>query len=120
MGKVIRSFGVAFSGIGFAIRTQSHMRFHAAAAVAVCGIGIIVELKPLEWAVILLAIAVVMSAELMNTAIEQTVDLASPDIHPLAKLAKDTAAGAVLIAAILSVVIGLLILGPPLWRLLFQ
>ncbi|MCA0754585.1 diacylglycerol kinase family protein [Paenibacillus sp. N4] len=120
MNKVIRSFGAAFSGIGFAIRTQSHMRVHVGAAVAVCGLGFIVELKPLEWTVILLAITVVMSAEMMNTAIEQVVDLASPGIHPLAKLAKDTAAGAVLIAAILSIVIGLLILGPPLWRMLFQ
>ncbi|MBD2869488.1 diacylglycerol kinase family protein [Paenibacillus arenilitoris] len=119
MAKFICSLGVAFSGIGYAIRTQSHMRVHMIAAAAVCGLGWLVSLKPIEWAVILLTIAVVFSAEMMNTAVEQAVDLASPGIHPVAKIAKDVAAGAVLVAAIIAVVIGLLIIGPPLWRLLF-
>ncbi|MEV5028625.1 diacylglycerol kinase family protein [Paenibacillus sp. LPE1-1-1.1] len=118
MRKFIASFAVAVSGIGFALRTQSHMRIHAFAGLSACVLGLIVSLKPLEWAIILLAIAVVMSAEMINTAVEQAVNLASPSIHPVAKVAKDVAAGAVLIAAAVSAIIGLLILGPPLWRLI--
>ncbi len=68
-----------------------------------------------DWAVIVLATALVFTAEFLNTAIEVVVDLASPQIHPLAKVAKDVGAGAVLIAAVAAVLIGLLILGPPLW-----
>lgn len=119
MSKFIRSIAVALSGIGFAFRTQGHMRFHMIAGVVACCLGLIVTLKPLEWAIILLAIAVVISAEMINTAVEQAVNLASPDIHPIAKTAKDVAAGAVLIAAVISAVIGLLIIGPPLWHLFF-
>ncbi|WP_139994370.1 diacylglycerol kinase family protein [Paenibacillus paridis] len=120
MSKFIRSFGVAIAGIGFALRTQSHMRFHAVAAIIACCLGFIVSLQPLEWAIILVAIAVVISAEMINTAVEQAVNLASPTIHPVAKIAKDVAAGAVLFAAVISAIIGLLILGPPLWHLLMN
>ncbi|OMF34192.1 diacylglycerol kinase [Paenibacillus sp. FSL H8-0548] len=120
MIKFIRSFAVAVAGIGFSLRTQSHMRFHAAAAIVACCLGFIVSLQPLEWAIILLAIAVVISAEMINTAVEQAVNLASPNIHPVAKVAKDVAAGAVLFAAIISAIIGLLILGPPLWDIVFK
>lgn len=117
MRKFIQSFAVAISGIGFALRTQSHMRIHATAGLVACCLGFIASLEPLEWAIILLAVAVVISAEMINTAVEQAVNLASPEIHPIAKVAKDVAAGAVLIAAAISAVIGLLILGPPLWHL---
>jgi diacylglycerol kinase len=120
MNKFIHSFAVAISGIGFALRTQSHMRFHAFAGLIACLLGLIVSLEPLEWAIILLAIAVVISAEMINTAVEQAVNLASPDIHPIAKVAKDVAAGAVLVAAAISAIIGLLILGPPLWHLVVK
>lgn len=118
MRKFIKSFAVAISGIGFALRTQSHMRFHTVAAALACTLAFIVSLEPLEWAIILISIALVISAEMLNTAIEQVVDLASPGIHPVAKVAKDVAAGAVLITAFISAIIGLLILGPPLWHLL--
>jgi diacylglycerol kinase len=120
MKKFIHSFAVAIFGIGFALRTQSHMRFHAVAGLIACCLGLIVSLEPLEWAIILLAIAVVISAEMINTAVEQAVNLASPDIHPVAKVAKDVAAGAVLVAAAISAIIGLLILGPPLWHLIVK
>lgn len=68
-----------------------------------------------EWAVIVFTIALVLILEGLNTAIEAAIDLSSPNFHPLAKKAKDLAAGMVLIAAIASVIVGLLILGPPLW-----
>jgi diacylglycerol kinase len=83
-------------------------------ATAVILVGLWVGLKPLDWAVIVLTIAMVFTAEFINTAIEAVVDLASPVHHPLAKVGKDVGAGAVLIAAMAAVVIGLLILGPPL------
>jgi len=68
-----------------------------------------------EWAVLVLTIASVLILEGLNTAIEAAVDLASPNVHPLAKVAKDVAAGTVLVAAAAAVLVGLLVLGPPLW-----
>ncbi|WP_307201860.1 diacylglycerol kinase family protein [Paenibacillus harenae] len=120
MRKFIHSLSVANTGIWFAIRTQLHMRIHLIAAALACGISVLVGLPRQDWAILLLAIALVICAEMINTAIEQAVDLASPDIHPIAKTAKDVAAGAVLLAAIAAVVIGLILLGPPLWRLCFE
>lgn len=117
MKRFGRSVALAFSGIWYAVRTQRHMRIHLIAAALVCILGAIVSLPPVHWAILLLTIAIVISAELVNTAIEKTVDLACSSFHPFAKLAKDVAAGAVLVAAIIAIVIGLLILGPPLWRL---
>lgn len=70
-----------------------------------------------DWAVLLLTIALVWTAEFINTALEAVVDLASPQHHPLAKVGKDVGAAAVLIAALTSILVGLLILGPPLWKL---
>ena len=78
-------------------------------------LGLWLRLPPRDWAVLILTIAMVFSAEFVNTAIEAVVDLASPDKHPLAKIGKDVGAGAVLVAALAAVLIGLLILGPPLW-----
>lgn len=115
----MRSAGLALSGIGFAVRTQKHMRIHCIAAFLIIALGAVVTLNVLEWALICFAITLVFCAELMNTAIEQTVDLVSPQRHPLAKAAKDVAAGAVMAASLGAVVIGILIVGPPLWRLLF-
>jgi diacylglycerol kinase len=73
-------------------------------------------LSPTEWAIIALTIALVLAAEAFNTVAETAVDLAAAEYHPLAKIAKDVAAGAVLLMAIAAVVVGLLVLGPPLWR----
>jgi len=73
------------------------------------------RLPPRDFAIIIVTITLVWAAELTNTAIEAAIDLASPDRHPLAKAGKDAAAGAVLVTAIGAILIGLLILGPPLW-----
>ena len=78
-------------------------------------LGLWLGIGALEWAVIVLAIAIVWTAEFINTALEAVVDLASPQHHPLARVGKDVGAASVLIAALSSIVIGLLILGPPLW-----
>jgi undecaprenol kinase/diacylglycerol kinase (ATP) len=108
-------FKYAWEGLLYVIRTQPHFRFHAFAALAVTGLALWLDVSTVAWAILLLIIGVVLLAEMFNTALETLVDLVSPDYHPLAKHVKDVAAGAVLLVAILSVLIGLLILGPPLW-----
>jgi diacylglycerol kinase len=118
MIKFVGSVGLALSGIAFAIRTQRHMQIHVIAAVIVIALGSFLSLEAIDWCLLAIAIGMVVSAELVNTAIEQAVDLASPERHPLAKSAKDVAAGAVLAAALVAIAIGLLVLGPPLWRMI--
>jgi diacylglycerol kinase len=112
---LVRSFGFALAGIGFLLRTQRNARIHVVVGAAACGLGGWLHISRVEWAVIVFTIALVLILEGLNTAVEAAIDLASPQIHPLAKAAKDLAAGMVLIAAVASVAVGLLILGPPLW-----
>lgn len=118
MVKFIRSrltsFRYAFSGWWHVIRTQQNAWIHAFASLAVILVSIWLKLSPLEWALILIAIAFVWTAEFFNTALEVIVDLATKEHHPLAKVAKDVGAAAVLIAAVTAAVIGFLVLGPPL------
>lgn len=110
-----RSFRYAFSGWWYVLRTQKNAWIHALVSVVVMLIALYLRLAPRDFAVLILTIAVVWTAEFINTALEAVVDLASPDMHPLAKVGKDVGAAAVLIAAIAAVVIGLLVMGPPLW-----
>jgi diacylglycerol kinase len=97
------------------LRTQRNAWIHATASTAVFALGLWLGLGRLEWAIILVTVALVWMAEFINTALEAVVDLASPDLHPLAKVGKDVAAAAVLVGAATAVVVGLLVLGPPLW-----
>jgi diacylglycerol kinase len=113
-----RSFGFAFAGLGHAWRTQRHLRIHVGIGLLALVFAAVLGLSPAEWAVLLLTIAAVLVLELVNTVIEAVVDLASPGYHPLAKVAKDVAAGAVLVAAIGSVAVGAVLFLPRLWRLL--
>lgn len=112
------SFRHAFAGFSYALRTQPNTWIHAAATIAVLLLALLLRLPALHLAVLILTIGTVWTAELVNTAVEALVDLASPDHHPLAKISKDTAAAAVLASAVASVLVGLLILGPPLLQLL--
>ena len=111
----IAAFGHAFRGWWYVLKTQQNAWIHSLFATAVILVGLWVGLKPFDWAVIVLTIAMVFTAEFINTAIEAVVDLAMPMHHPLAKVGKDVGAGAVLISAMAGIVIGLLIIGPPLW-----
>jgi diacylglycerol kinase len=111
----IHSFRNAFHGWWFVIRTQQNAWIHALATVSVILVSLWLALPLRDWAVLILTIAMVWTAEFLNTALEAVVDLASPHQHPLAKVGKDVGAAAVLIAAFSAVVIGFLILGPPLW-----
>ena len=117
--RTLRSFRFAAAGVIFLVRTQPNARVHLAAAAAVAALAAWLRVSPSAWATLALCVGLVVSLEAMNTAVEFAVDLASPRHHELAKAAKDTAAAAVLIAAVLSVVVGLLLLGPPLWERLF-
>ncbi len=112
----VTSFGHAFRGWYHVLQTQHNAWIHSTVAVAVIVMGLWLGLPPRDWAVLVLAIAMVFTAEFINTAIEAVVDLASPSHHPLAKVGKDVGAAAVLVAALSAILIGLLILGPPLWR----
>ncbi|MFZ5590608.1 MAG: diacylglycerol kinase family protein [Bacillota bacterium] len=113
--KFLRSLFCALRGIGLVVATQRHMRFHLLATLVVLVVAWWLGLSGLRLVVLLLVIFVVLSAELINTALERVVDLVSPQYHPLARDAKDIAAGAVLLLAALAVLVGLLVLGPPLW-----
>jgi len=109
-----RSFRYAFAGWWYVIRTQQNAWIHTVISIAVLIVSILLRLSTRDMAVLVLTIAIVWIAEFFNTALEAAVDLASPQLHPLAKVGKDVGAAAVLIAAIASVLVGLLILGPPL------
>lgn len=112
----IKAFRYAFTGWWFVIRTQRNAWIHMVVSIAVILMSFILQITAYSWALILLAIALVWIAEFLNTALEAVVDLASNHQHnELARLGKDVGAAAVLIAAVTSVIIGLLILGPPLW-----
>ena len=112
----IQSFRNAFCGLGFVLRTQKNTWIHFGATSTVTILAIWLKIQPLEWGILILTIGAVWTAELINTALEAVVDLTSPSKHPLAKVGKDVGAAAVLIAAISAAAIGILILGPPLWR----
>lgn len=96
------------------MRGTPNVRIHLAFSLAVIAVGVWLSLRLIEWAVLALTIGLVVCAEFFNSALESVVDLASPGLHPLAKSAKDVAAGGVLFAACVAVIVGLLILGPPL------
>ena len=113
-GSLLQSFRYAFAGLWYALRTQRNARIHLLAAVAVTAMGLWLRLDAVWWAVLVLTISLVFFAEMVNTVVEAIVDLVTPEYHPLAKVAKDVSAGAVLVTAMAAVVVGLLILGPPL------
>jgi diacylglycerol kinase len=115
--KFIRGFGYAFSGLWYTLRTQRNMRVHVSIALLAVLVGLLLRISPVEFAIIFLAIICVFTAEMFNTVLEICVDLASPEYNPLAKIAKDVAAGAVLMSAILSVIIGLFIFLPHIFAL---
>jgi diacylglycerol kinase len=116
----LRSFVYAWNGLAHAIRTQRNARVHAAIGTLAVILGIVLRISPVEFAMVFVAITLVFIAEMFNTVAEACVDLATSEYHPLARIAKDVAAGAVLLNAMLSVVIGLLVFVPHLWPLLLR
>jgi diacylglycerol kinase (ATP) len=114
------SFRYAFAGLGYLLWTQRNAKIHTAIGLAAIALGFIVGLDRFEWLMLTLTIAIVLAAEGINTALEAAVDLASPDYHPLAKIAKDVGAGTVLLTAIASVIVGLLLFLPRLLPLVLN
>jgi len=121
-GRLHTSFRHAFAGIHHVLASQRNARIHLGIALVVLALGLWLGLSTLEWAIIAAMVAVVFAAEMFNTAVEALVDLVTERYHPLAKIGKDVAAGAVLVTAALAVIVGLLVLGPHLaqrlWMLL--
>lgn len=111
-----KSFGYAFDGIRTGLQKERNMKIHCAALILVIIAGTVVKLTAIEWCICMILCTLVISLELVNTAVEAVVDLVTEEKKPLAKIAKDTAAGAVLIAAIVSVIAGLLIFVPYIVR----
>lgn len=108
------SFKYAFAGLRYVVVSQRNAWIHAAITAAVVVLAAFLNLTLQNWALLILAIGLVWMSEIFNTALEALVDLVSPQSHPLAKIAKDVSAAAVLVSAIASILIGLLILLPPL------
>jgi diacylglycerol kinase (ATP) len=110
------SFMNAFHGWQYVLRTQRNAWIHAAFSTAVVLMALWLRLPLRDWAVLFLTIALVWTAEFINTALEAVVDLASPQQHPLARVGKDVGAAAVLLAALASILVGLLLSARPSWR----
>ncbi|OQY44388.1 MAG: hypothetical protein B6242_12900 [Anaerolineaceae bacterium 4572_78] len=114
--SVWKSITFAMEGVRYFLRTQRNAKIHAVFTIIVIIIGYGSHLHKTDWAILVLTIGFVWVAEMLNTTFESLVDLVHPGEHPLAKVVKDVAAGAVLFSAIIAAIIGLLILGPPLWQ----
>ncbi len=104
--NLLRSFGYALAGLGWLVRTQRNARIHLVIALVAVALGAWLGLSGPEWAVLLLTIGLVLAAEAFNTALEAAVDLASPEWHALARIAKDVSAGGVLVLALAAVGVG--------------
>ncbi len=117
-GTFINSFRHASAGLRHLFVTQRNARVQAGAGALALGLGAFLRLSRVEWAILALTIALVLSLEALNSAIEATVDLVTSDYHPLAKVAKDLAAGSVWLMALASIVIGAILFLPRLFALL--
>ena len=113
-----KSFGYAFEGIFAVIKKERNMQIHCCMMVLVILAGLFFQISAVEWCICLVLFGLIMSLELVNTAVESVVDLVTEERRPLAKLSKDAAAGAVLIASIMAAVAGLIIFLPKGWEFL--
>lgn len=110
----IQSFGYALAGWLYMLRYQKNTRIMSVSSIIIFGVAFWLQVDFTSWAILILTITAVWMAEFLNAAVEAVVNLATPEFHPMAKVAKDVAAAAVLLGAVASVLVGLLILGPPL------
>ena len=118
INRLFKSFKYAFEGILYTLKYEQNMLIHIMATILVILLGLIVKLSIIEWLFCILFIGIVIATELINSSIEAVVDLISPDKNSLAKVAKDTASGAVLIFALTSLIGGLIIFVPKIIILL--
>lgn len=117
---LLASFAYAFAGLGYLLRTQRNARIHVLLGACAVALGVLVRLERCEWLVLVLTITLVLAGEGLNTALEVTVNLVTCDYHPLARIAKDVAAGAVLLCALASIIIGGIIFWPHLWPIVLS
>lgn len=113
-----KSFGYALEGIYFVFKSQANFRIQFTIGVATTFLAYVFSFSRFEWIILLICICLVLFAELVNTVIEVVVDLAKPDIHPKAKIAKDASAGLVLLIAIFVFIVGILLFAPHILKLL--
>ncbi|MDD2414627.1 MAG: diacylglycerol kinase family protein [Eubacteriaceae bacterium] len=116
MGRLRRSFHFAFEGVFYVLKTQPNMKIHAFMGTLAVLMGFFFHISESEWLALVIVIGFVMILEVVNTAVETLVDLYTEEYHELAKASKDTAAGAVLLMAIVSVVVGCIIFLPKIWQ----
>lgn len=119
LSKYFASFNYAIDGILYSLKTQKNMRIHIVAAIFALGLGTYLRLNPRDLLFLFFAITLVIMAELFNTAIEATVDLIVKDFHPLARIAKNVAAGAVLVTALNALAVAFILFYPRLHGMLF-
>lgn len=117
LGPLIAAFGYALQGVGHLLRTQRNAQIHCLVGACAVALGAALRIERWEWLALVLTIALVLAAEGMNTAVEAAVDLATTARHPLAKVAKDVAAGTVLICAVAAVIVGCIVFLPHLWTI---
>ena len=115
--RLCNSFKYALDGIISAYKTEQNLLVHTIVAIIAIILGIFLKLSTIEFAIVALVIGFVLVSEMFNTAIEYAIDMAMPTIHPLAKISKDVASGAVLLSAIASIAVGLLIYLPKIIEL---
>jgi diacylglycerol kinase len=110
----LASFRYALAGWLYVLRYQKNVRIQAIASIAVFALGLWLGLQPLDWALLIIVITLNWMAEFLNAAIEAVVNVASPNLHPMARVSKDVAAATSLLTAVASVIVGALVMGPPL------
>lgn len=116
--RLIKAFRYALKGLGYMLRSQRNAQIHCLIAACALALGAFLGLERWEWLVLVMTIIMVLAAEGFNTAIEATVDIATSGYHPLAAIAKDVAAGTVLLCAIGSVIVGCMLFLPHLWPII--
>lgn len=117
---IVASFRYAFAGLWYLLSTQRNAKIHVVLGLTATALGFALRIDHGDWLALVLTVALVIAAEGFNTAIEAVVDLASPGYHPLAKVAKDVAAGTVLLTAIASIIVGMIVFFPRLLPLIFD
>lgn len=120
MKRLFLSFDYACNGIKAVIKSEKNMQIHITVALFVIVMGFLLDISTSEWVACIICIGLVFSAETLNTAIESLVDMVSPERQPAAGKIKDIAAGGVFLAAIISVIVGIIIFLPKIWYLIFM
>ena len=110
--RTLRTFKFSFQGLAYAYKNEQSMLIHAIGSVVTIALGFIYSLTLTEWAIVFIALAVILASELINTAIEAAVDLCTLEIHPLAKIAKDCGSAATFVLTICAVIVCLMVFVP--------